>query len=101
MYMAVVRDPISWPRDALMVFLEADEIHVRNQLRSRFSRERFDEVGLETAVVRAVGDLSLAQQWTALYFGDYAAYYLALQYGVNPTPVPSMQALKARLASES
>ncbi len=86
--------------DAVMVFLEAGGTHARNQLRSRFSRERFEEVGLETAAVQAAGENPLAQQWTALYFGDYAAYYLALQYGVNPTPVPSMQALKARLASE-
>jgi glucose/mannose-6-phosphate isomerase len=96
-----VHFPEELRREAVMVFLEAGETHARNQLRSRFSRERFEEVGLETALVQAVGEHPLAQQWTTLYFGDFAAYYLALQYGVNPTPVPSMQALKARLAGES
>jgi len=86
---------------AVMVFLGAELMHPRNQLRTRFCRESFDEAGLLTAAVEASGSSRLAQQWTSLYFGDYTAYYLALQYGINPTPVPRMQALKGKLGSVS
>ena len=42
-------------------------------------------------------DGRLAQQWTCLHFGDYVAYYLAMAYGVDPTPVAAIEDLKARL----
>jgi len=86
---------------SLMIFLQAGKNHNRNLLRSRFTRENFDQAGLPTAVVEAAGETRLAQQWTSLHFGDYAAYYLALDYGVNPTPVPLMQEFKARLHDAS
>ena len=31
---------------------------------------------------------AIAHIWTALHFGDYMAYYLAMAYGVDPTPWP-------------
>jgi glucose/mannose-6-phosphate isomerase len=33
--------------------------------------------------------------WTTILFGDYMAYYLAMAYGVNPTPVQALENLKA------
>jgi glucose/mannose-6-phosphate isomerase len=35
--------------------------------------------------------------WNALLFGDYVAYYLAMAYGVDPTPVPKLVELKEQL----
>jgi len=31
--------------------------------------------------------------------GDYLAYYLAMAYGVDPTPVMAIEDLKARLSA--
>jgi glucose/mannose-6-phosphate isomerase len=39
----------------------------------------------------------MAQQWSMLHYGDYAAYYLAMAYGVDPTPVDAIEALKRHL----
>ena len=39
-----------------------------------------------------------AQALTAIYFGDLVSYYLALLYGVDPSPVDPIGRLKARLA---
>jgi glucose/mannose-6-phosphate isomerase len=33
--------------------------------------------------------------WTALHFGDYLAYYLAMAYSVDPTPVEALEKFKA------
>jgi glucose/mannose-6-phosphate isomerase len=57
------------------------------------------EEGFNTDEFTAPGDGPLAQMLTCLHFGDYAAYYLAMAYGVNPTPVQVIQDLKARLAT--
>jgi len=45
----------------------------------------------------AKGNTPLAHIWTALHFGDYMAYYLAIAYGVDPTPVTALVNLKAAL----
>jgi len=37
------------------------------------------------------------QHWTCLHYGDYVAYYLAMDYGVDPTPVAAIEDLKSRL----
>jgi glucose/mannose-6-phosphate isomerase len=55
--------------------------------------------GYNTDMVDGVGDGPLAQQWTCLQYGDYAAYYLAMAYGVDPTPIPAIEHLKEELRS--
>lgn len=42
------------------------------------------------------GDL-LTQIFGTLYFGDFVSYYLALEYGTNPSPVEVVEYLKKRL----
>jgi len=53
--------------------------------------------GYNTDSVDGVGESRLAQQWTCLHYGDYAAYYLAMAYGVDPTPLPAIEHLKEQL----
>jgi glucose/mannose-6-phosphate isomerase len=35
--------------------------------------------------------------WTLLHLGDYMAYYLAMVYGVDPTPVDAIERFKKDL----
>ena len=53
--------------------------------------------GLNTNDYNAPGDNPLAQQWSALHFGDYLAYYLAIAYGEDPTPIPAIMDFKKLL----
>ena len=53
--------------------------------------------GYNTDLVDGVGETQLAQQWTCLHYGDYAAYYLAIAYGVDPTPIQVIESLKEEL----
>jgi len=81
----------------MTVFLESSLEHQRNVLRTRLTREILMMEGINTDFFRASGDTRLAQQWTALHFGDYVAYYLAIAYGVDPTPIPAIEELKERM----
>lgn len=81
----------------MIVFLKAGGEHPRNQLRIDATRQLLMLEGFNTDLVQARGETRLAQQWTALHFGDYTAYYLAIAYGVDPTPVEAIEALKERL----
>lgn len=49
--------------------------------------------------VRAEGKGTLARLMSLVQLGDYASVYLALLYGVDPTPVRAIEELKRRLAA--
>jgi glucose/mannose-6-phosphate isomerase len=49
--------------------------------------------------VDAQGVSLLAHLWTLIIFGDYTAYYLAMAYGVDPTPVEALVRFKNSMAS--
>jgi len=85
----------------MVVFLQASHIHPRNRLRVEVTRETLMLEGFNTDVVEAAGESRLAQQWTCLHFGDYTAYYLAMAYGVDPTPVEAIEGFKVRLGGGS
>ena len=78
----------------MTVFLRAPSDHPHNQLRLDLTRQGFIAEGLGTDVYQANGESPLAHIWTALHFGDYLAYYLAMLYEVDPTPVEALQSLK-------
>ncbi len=79
------------------VFLRAPSDHPRNHLRIDLTRQEFMVEGLNTDVYEAQGESLLAHIWTTLHFGDYTAYYLAMAYGVDPTPVEALEIFKAAM----
>ena len=79
------------------LFLHAPSDHPRNRLRSDLTRQGFMLEGLNTDVYEAQGENSLAHIWTTLHFGDYVAYYLAMAYGADPTPVQALENFKAAM----
>lgn len=93
------------PEDALahtmIIFLRAKSNHPRNQLRIKLTKQIFTDAGLAADFFDAQGNTPLAQLWTALHFGDYFAYYLAMAYNVDPTPVEAIEGLKESLQVES
>jgi glucose/mannose-6-phosphate isomerase len=82
----------------MVLFLRSSLDHPRNQLRIELTRKGFMLEGLNTDVIDARGDSPLAHIWTALHFGDYTAYYLAMAYGVDPTPVAAIENLKREMS---
>lgn len=71
----------------MTLFLCAPSDHPRNRLRSDLTRKAFMLEGMNTDFVEARGDTPLAHMWTTILFGDYMAYYLAMGYGEDPTPI--------------
>ena len=89
------------PEEALaktfVLFLRAPSYHPRNRLRSDLTKKVFMLEGLNTDFVDAQGEHPLSHQWTALHLGDYTAYYLAMSYGVDPTPVDTIEGFKEEM----
>jgi len=81
----------------MTLFLRAPSDHPRNHLRADLTRQSLMMEGLNTDFYDAPGDTALEHIWTTLHFGDYMAYYLAMAYGVDPTPVEALQNFKAAM----
>jgi glucose/mannose-6-phosphate isomerase len=82
---------------AMMLFLCAPSDHPRNRTRADLTRHSFMVEGLNTDFVNARGGTPLAHIWTALHMGDYTAYYLAMMYDVDPTPVAAIESFKKEM----
>ena len=91
---AGVVQPESLFGSTMVVFLRASLNHPRNIIRVDATNRILMVEGFGTNVIQARGDTRLAQQWTCLHFGDYTAYYLAMAYGIDPTPVVAIEGLK-------
>lgn len=90
------------PEEVLMphtmnLFLRSAADHPRNRRRIDLTKQAFMLEGLNTDFLDARGRSPLANMWTMILFGDYMAYYLAMAYGVDPTPVTALVNLKDAL----
>ena len=79
------------------LFLRAPSDHPRNRLRIELTKKAFMLEGIKTDFVDARGASLLAHMWTLILFGDYMAYYLAMAYGVDPTPIKALDNFKAEM----
>jgi glucose/mannose-6-phosphate isomerase len=71
--------------------------HPQVAKRAEVSTELALERGIEVSELRAAGASALERLASVVGLMDYASVYLGLLYGVDPTPVEAIQALKARL----
>ncbi len=111
--LAGICQPASVLPSVMTLFLQSPADHPRNRMRSELTRKVFMLEGLNTDVVQVrnwiqptsgidfADDSPLAQQWTCLHLGDYVAYYLAMAYGIDPTPIAALQSLKAEMKTAS
>ena len=86
------------PEEALsklmVLFIRGSSNHPRNRLRIELTRKEFMLAGINTELVEFKQENPLAEIWTGLLYGDYLSYYLAIAYGIDPTPIDSIQELK-------
>jgi glucose/mannose-6-phosphate isomerase len=98
--LAAVMNPVEALVHTMALFLRAPSYHPRNLLRTNLTKTAFMLEGLNTDFIDAQGDTPLAHQWSALHFGDYTAYYLAMAYGVDPTAIEAIESLKVEMLSQ-
>lgn len=91
-----------WPADlaekVVVVMLRSALDHPRNGVRFDVTAEILAQKGVACEAVQARGERPLAQMLSAIHFGDYVSYYLAILNRADPTPVETIAYLKGRLA---
>jgi glucose/mannose-6-phosphate isomerase len=80
------------------VFLDDADTHPRVQARIQLTRELVADQAATTAVVASQGQTAVERVFSLVLLGDLVSLYLAVLRGVDPTPVPVLEDLKARLA---
>jgi len=92
---------LQWPKPVgkktCGVLLNAWSLHPRIKLRYQVIEELLGKAGVECRTVDGIGKSALAQMLSAVLFGDYTSYYLAMLNGEDPSPVPPLDYLKDRL----
>jgi glucose/mannose-6-phosphate isomerase len=81
----------------MAIFLRSTHNLPSLERRSELTRMAIMLQGQNTDTITARGNSRLAHMWTALQYGDYASYYLALAYELDPTPVPMLAELKEKM----
>lgn len=92
-----VMQPDSQFNATMAIFLRAAHNDPRNEKRTELTRMAIMLQGQNTDTITATGESRLANMWTALHYGDYSSYYLAMAYGIDPTPVPMLAELKEKM----
>ncbi len=85
----------------LALFLQSSFDLPRQVRRAKITREIFMTTGFNTDGIDAAGPSGLAHLLTSLQYGDYVAFYLAICYGVDPSPVPQIDYLRDQLGPPS
>ncbi|MGI6713202.1 MAG: bifunctional phosphoglucose/phosphomannose isomerase [Bacillota bacterium] len=92
------------PKDILskveLVFLRDKGDHPRVQKRFEITRELIKERVSGITEVWGAGNTDLSRMLTLTYIGDYTSVYLAVLYGIDPSPVKLITQLKNKLAEE-
>ncbi len=84
----------------VIIILEDPADHPQVKKRIRISQEIIRDKVKKIIAISAEGQSYLARFYSLAYQGDYASFYLALEYGINPSPVEVIDYLKAELAKD-
>jgi glucose/mannose-6-phosphate isomerase len=90
-----------FPEDAIqstfVLFLNSEMDHPRNAKRSQLLQKHLMLQGFGTDSLTVRGDSPMELIWNGLNYGDFVSYYLALGYGIDPTPIEAIQGFKKEL----
>lgn len=95
--MAGTTNPDELLSKSFTLFLHSDSDHPRNLKRSILTQKSYMLNGICTDNYKTPGKTRMEQIWTTLHFGDYVAYYLAMLYEIDPTPIEAIQHFKQEM----
>lgn len=76
---------VAW--QSMVIFLKSGLNNPKMEMMVDQAKNELMCSGLGTDVYSARGEDQLSQLWTSILFGDFLAYYLAIAYDTDPTPV--------------
>ena len=96
---------VGYPRPEILadhtyvVFLTSELEHPRNRLRAALSGAALYDAHIGYRNVSITGEGRFGQAISAIVLGDYVTTYLAVLYGIDPTPIEVLSGIKEVLAA--
>jgi glucose/mannose-6-phosphate isomerase len=94
-------NPAKLLKKFVVVCLRDKGDHPRTKKRMDITKRIIEKEGVEVLEVESIGDSVLERMFSLICIGDFLSFYLAILYGVDPTPVERVTYLKKELAKES
>lgn len=91
---------VGWtlPQGRFFVLMIRDlDTHPQNLKRIEITAQLLRAKGVEVEILDMGGETVYERMFQSILLGDFAAYYLALEYGQDPTPVAMVEELKKLL----
>ncbi len=87
------------PQGKFIVVMLRDETDDFAPMQKRFevTAKLLREKGVEVEMIDMSGESVFEKMFGSILIADFASYYLALKYGINPTPVDMVEDLKKML----
>jgi len=79
------------------IFMQSKLYHPRNQKRVLLTQEIVENYEIETLRVNLTAKTKLEQVWESITLLGFAAFYLAMLEGINPSPIPYVEDFKQKL----
>jgi glucose/mannose-6-phosphate isomerase len=80
-----------------VIMMEDEEDHERIKRRMEVTKGLLQKQGCPVLLMKITGKDRLARIFSTVLLGSYVGYYLALEHGVDPTPVTMVEDLKKTL----
>ncbi|MCM8797252.1 MAG: bifunctional phosphoglucose/phosphomannose isomerase [Candidatus Omnitrophica bacterium] len=87
-------------KDFIVVMLRDKDMHPRVSRRMEITADILRREGVKVIELWSQGDGLLTRIFSLVYTGDFVSYYLAILYGIDPTPVDRVTYLKNQLAKD-
>jgi glucose/mannose-6-phosphate isomerase len=84
---------------ALVIMLRTPDLHPRTLKRYDITNDILSKAHIPHEIIDAEGSTPLCRMMSSILLGDYASYYLAILYEINPSPVEIIDYLKKALSS--
>ena len=84
-------------KNFVVIMLRDKYMHPRVSLRMDITKEMIRKEGVNVLEIWSRGQDLLSRMFSLIYIGDFISFYLAILYGVDPTPVGKVNYLKQRL----
>jgi glucose/mannose-6-phosphate isomerase len=83
--------------DYFVIIIKDEDDHQRVKKRMKIFKEIIKDKGIEVVEMVIRGDCHLAKIFSGIYISDWVSYYLALLYGIDPSPVEIVELFKKKL----
>ncbi len=88
-------------KNFVVILLRDKEMHPRVAKRMDITKDILEKEGILVMEIWSRGEGLLSRIFSLIYIADFISYYLAVLYGIDPTPVERITYLKKELAKSN